>query len=504
MTDPNDLKKEGNDAKDGLLDGSAVSVVAGMAVAKAEAKAAEEAAAKAAKIEAAKVTKTTATPIHCNGSAETHPLTWRLSQADEVLDIDLYESLEGYAGLKKALAMTSAYVQGVVKDAVLRGRGGAGFPAGIKWSLIPMNKEGAPDVGPKYLVCNADEMEPGTFKDRLLMEKLPHQLIEGMILVSHAIGAQTGYIFLRGEYILAAKNLNAAIDQAKAKGYLGENILGSGHNFELHVHTGAGRYICGEETALINSLEGRRANPRTKPPFPQISGAWGKPTIVNNVETLCNVPPIMVRGAAWFKGLSDGRSGDAGTKIYGASGKVKFPGLWELPIGTTGREILALAGGMQDGLELKCWLPGGASTDFLMPEHLDLAMDFDTIGKAGSRMGTGLIMVVDQQQNIVSAVRNLEEFFARESCGWCTPCRDGLPWAVKLLKGLEAGEGKAEDIDVLLQLTRFLGPGKTFCAHAPGAMEPLQSALKYFRPEFEAGVRATPVSATNHISVIQA
>jgi hypothetical protein len=291
MTDPNDLKKEGNDAKDGLLDGSAVSVVAGMAVAKAEAKAAEEAAAKAAKIEAAKVTKTTATPIHCNGSAETHPLTWRLSQADEVLDIDLYESLEGYAGLKKALAMTSAYVQGVVKDAVLRGRGGAGFPAGIKWSLIPMNKEGAPDVGPKYLVCNADEMEPGTFKDRLLMEKLPHQLIEGMILVSHAIGAQTGYIFLRGEYILAAKNLNAAIDQAKAKGYLGENILGSGHNFELHVHTGAGRYICGEETALINSLEGRRANPRTKPPFPQISGAWGKPTIVNNVETLCNVPP---------------------------------------------------------------------------------------------------------------------------------------------------------------------------------------------------------------------
>jgi len=275
-----------------------------------------------------------------------------------------------------------------------------------------------------------------------------------MILVSYAIGAQTGYIFLRGEYVLAAKNLNSAIYQAKAKGYLGENILDSGHNFDLHVHTGAGRYICGEETALINSLEGRRANPRTKPPFPQISGAWGKPTIVNNVETLCNVPAIIVRGATWFKGLSNGRSGDAGTKIYGASGKVKFPGLWELPIGTSAREILALAGGMQDGLELKCWLPGGASTDFLMPEHLDLAMDFDTIGKAGSRMGTGLLMVVDQTQNIVSAVRNLEEFFARESCGWCTPCRDGLPWAVKLLKGLEQGEGKAEDIDVLLQLTR--------------------------------------------------
>jgi len=477
---------------------------AAKAAAEAEARAQALAAERAAAIEAAKVIKTAPTPIHGNGSAETHPLTWRLSKHDEVLDIETYESLEGYLGLKKALHMSPEAVQGVVKDAVLRGRGGAGFPAGIKWSLIPMNKPGQPDVGPKYLVCNADEMEPGTFKDRLLMEKLPHQLVEGMILASYAIGAQTGYIFLRGEYIKAAKHLNDAIAQAKAKGYLGKNIYGSGHDFELHVHTGAGRYICGEGTALINSLEGRRANPRTKPPFPQIAGAWGRPTIVNNVETLCNVSPIILRGAAWFKGLSQGRSGDAGTKIYGASGKVKFPGLWELPIGTTGREILALAGGMQDGLELKCWLPGGASTDFLMPEHLDLAMDFDTIGRAGSRMGTGLIMVVDKKQNIVAAVRNLEEFFARESCGWCTPCRDGLPWAVKLLKGLENGEGKAEDIDVLQQLTRLLGPGKTFCAHAPGAVEPLQSALKFFRSEFEAGVKATAVTATNHISVIQA
>jgi NADH-quinone oxidoreductase subunit F len=258
------------------------------------------------------------------------------------------------------------------------------------------------------------------------------------------------------------------------------------------VHTGAGRYICGEETALINSLEGRRANPRSKPPFPQIAGAWGKPTIVNNVETLCNIAPIMLRGGAWFKGLSQGKSPDSGTKLYGISGRAKRTGVWELPIGTTGRELLyEYGGGMADGYELKCWLPGGASTDFLMPEHLDLAMDYDTIMKAGSRMGTGLIMVVDDKQNMISVVRNLEEFFSRESCGWCTPCRDGLPWSVKLLRAIENGEGKTGDIEILEQLTRFLGPGKTFCAHAPGAMEPLQSALKFFRADFERGISTT-------------
>jgi NADH-quinone oxidoreductase subunit F len=425
-------------------------------------------------------------------SPETKPLTWRLSRADAVLDIDLYESLEGYAGMKKAMAMTPDDVQGVVKDATLRGRGGAGFPAGIKWSLLPKH-----DGGPRYLICNADEMEPGTFKDRLLMEKLPHQLIEGMITSGFAIGATCGYIFIRGEYIQAAKHLNDAIDQARAKGYLGENILGTGYNFELYVHTGAGRYICGEETALINSLEGRRANPRTKPPFPQVAGAWGRPTIVNNVETLTNVPNIILRGAEWFKGLSAGKSTDPGTKIYGASGKVKFPGLWELPMGTSAREVIEdHAGGMQDGLTLKCWLPGGASTDFLMPEHLDLPMDFDSIMKAGSRLGTCLVMVVDQTQDMVSLLRNLEEFFARESCGWCTPCRDGLPWGVKILRALEQKQGKAEDIQALTELTKNLWIGKTFCAHAPGAMEPLQSALKYFRPEFEAGIKPVTVDAS--------
>ncbi len=420
---------------------------------------------------------------------ETRPLTYRITIGEPLLDIKAYEALDGYAAVRKIKAgMQPADVAAVVKDSNLRGRGGAGFPAGVKWSLIPMGPDAPKD---KYLVCNADEMEPGTFKDRLLMEHVPHQLIEGMICAAFAIQASKGYIFLRGEYLVAAERLNNALAQARAAGYLGDNILGSGWNFDLHVHTGAGRYICGEETALINSLEGRRANPRSKPPFPQIAGLWGKPTIVNNVETLSNISHIVLRGADWFKGLSQGKSPDAGTKLYGVSGRAKRTGVWELPIGTTAREILEVhAGGMADGLKLKCWLPGGASTDFLMPEHLDLAMDYDTIMKAGSRMGTGLLTVVDDKQNIVSVVRNLEQFFARESCGWCTPCRDGLPWTVKLLKAIEAGEGKAGDIEVLEQITRFLGPGKTFCAHAPGAMEPLQSALKFFRSEFEKGITA--------------
>lgn len=420
---------------------------------------------------------------------EMRPLTYRLTVGEPLLDLKAYEALDGYAAVRKAIKeMQSADIGAVVKDSNLRGRGGAGFPAGVKWSLIPMGPDAPKD---KYLVCNADEMEPGTFKDRLLMEHLPHQLIEGMICAAYAFRASKGYIFLRGEYHVAAERLNNALSQARAAGYLGNNILGSDWSFDLHVHTGAGRYICGEETALINSLEGRRANPRSKPPFPQVAGLWGKPTIVNNVETLSNISHIVLRGADWFKGLSQGKSPDAGTKLYGVSGRAKRTGVWELPIGTTAREILEVhAGGMADGYKLKCWLPGGASTDFLLPEHLDLAMDYDTIMKAGSRMGTGLLTVVDDKQNIISVVRNLEQFFARESCGWCTPCRDGLPWTVKLLKAIEAGEGKQGDIEVLEQLTRFLGPGKTFCAHAPGAMEPLQSALKFFRSEFEKGIVA--------------
>jgi len=429
---------------------------------------------------------TQATVNGINVSVETHPLTWRLAHGAPVLDIKAYEQLEGYAAVRKAIKeLQPGEVTQQVKDSSLRGRGGAGFPTGIKWSLVPMG----PDAGPKYLLCNADEMEPGTFKDRLLMEQLPHQMVESMIVAAYAIQAYRGYIFLRGEYVLAAQRLNDAIKQAREAGYLGNNVLGSNWNFELFVHTGAGRYICGEETALINSLEGRRANPRSKPPFPQIAGAWGKPTIVNNVETLCNIPPIVMRGGDWFKGLSQGKSPDGGTKLYGVSGRAKRPGLWELPIGTTAREILEVhAGGMQDGLKLKAWLPGGASTDFLGPEHLDLAMDYDTIAKARSRMGTGLLTVVDDKQDMIKVVRNLEEFFARESCGWCTPCRDGLPWIEKILRAMERGEGRPGDIEQLEAMSRLLGPSKTFCALAPGAMEPLYSAIKMFPEEFGRGI----------------
>ncbi|MEK1835199.1 MAG: NADH-ubiquinone oxidoreductase-F iron-sulfur binding region domain-containing protein, partial [Pseudomonas sp.] len=255
------------------------------------------------------------------------------------------------------------------------------------------------------------------------------------------------------------------------------------------VHTGAGRYICGEETALINSLEGRRANPRSKPPFPAAVGVWGKPTCVNNVETLCNVPAIIADGVDWYKSLAREGSEDMGTKLMGFSGKVKNPGLWELPFGVTGRELFEdYAGGMRDGYKLKFWQPGGAGTGFLLPEHLDAQMYAGGIAKVGTRMGTGLAMAVDDSVNMVSLLRNMEEFFSRESCGFCTPCRDGLPWSVKLLRAIENGEGQAGDIETLLGLVGFLGPGKTFCAHAPGAVEPLGSAIKYFRPEFEAGM----------------
>ena len=424
---------------------------------------------------------------------QTHPLTGRMRADGSPLNLADYEATGGYAAVRALKQLAPADVQQKVKDSNIRGRGGAGFPAGIKWSLVPMG----PDAGTKYLVCNADEMEPGTFKDRWLMESDPHSLVEAMIVAGFGIQATTGYIFLRGEYVVAAKHLNAALNEARAKNFLGKNIQGIGWTYDVYVHTGAGRYICGEETALINSLEGKRANPRAKPPFPQVSGLWGRPTVVNNVETLCNVPHIVNNGGDWFKGLNQGKSKDAGTKLYGVSGRAKKPGCWEMPMGTTARELLeGRAGGMQDGYKLKAWLPGGASTDFLTDQHLDLAMDFDTIAKAGSRMGTGLITVVDDRQNMITVVRNLEEFFSRESCGWCTPCRDGLPWTVRILLALERGEGKPEDLDTLARMTRLLGPGKTFCAHAPGAMEPLQSALKYFRGEFEQGLAECRVHTT--------
>lgn len=436
-----------------------------------------------------------------NRTAETHPLTWRLRDDQQVVWFDEYRKKNGYVGAEKALkGFTPAEIVSEVKESGLSGRGGAGFSTGLKWSLMPADES----MNIRYILCNADEMEPGTYKDRLLMEQLPHLLIEGMLIGGYALKAYRGYIFIRGEYHEAARHLNKAIAEAKQAGFLGKNILGSGFDFELFVHTGAGRYICGEETALINSLEGRRANPRSKPPFPATAGAWGKPTCVNNVETLCNVPAIMEHGAEWYKGLSAGKSVNTGTKLMGFSGRVKNPGLWELPFGITARELLEdYAGGMQAGLTLKAWQPGGAGTDFLTESHLDLPMDFPSIAKAGSRLGTALAMAVDDKINMVSLTRNLEEFFARESCGWCTPCRQGLPWTVKLLRAIENGEGQPGDIETLEHLCRMLGPGNTFCALAPGAVEPLQSAIKYFRSEFEAGISAQRMSNLKAISGIQ-
>lgn len=417
---------------------------------------------------------------------ETHPLTWRLNADGTPVWLKDYQSKNGYVAAKKALKKMSVdtIIQDV-KDAGLKGRGGAGFSTGVKWGLMPND----PTRNVRYLLCNADEMEPNTWKDRLLMEQLPHLLIEGMIISAFALKAYRGYIFLRGEYVDAANNLNKAIEEAKAAGYLGKNIFGSRFDFELFVHTGAGRYICGEETALINSLEGRRANPRSKPPFPANVGVWGKPSCVNNVETLCNVPAIIERSVDWYKSLAKPGSSDMGTKLMGFSGKVNNPGLWEVPFGITARELLEnYAGGMKSGYTLKAWQPGGAGTGFLLPEHLDAEMHSAGIAKVGTRMGTGLAMAVDDTISMVSLLHNMEIFFSRESCGWCAPCRDGLPWTVKLLDSLQHKQGKAEDVDTLLELAGQIGPGLSFCAHAPGATEPLASAIKYFRNEFDAGI----------------
>jgi NADH-quinone oxidoreductase subunit F len=414
------------------------------------------------------------------------PLTTNIQPDMGPTDLARYEAGGGYQAVRDNIGKIDPQdLLSVIMESDLRGRGGAGFPTGMKWSFVPKDDHS----GHRYLVANADEMEPGTFKDRLLMEYDPHQLIEGMILAAYTISADDAYIFIRHEYHTAIQRLQNAIDAARQQGYVGKNILGSDYHLHIHVHVSAGRYICGEETALLNSLEGRRAIPRAKPPFPQVSGLWGRPTIVNNVETLCNIPHIIRRGADWFKTLGVGK--DAGTKLYGASGRVNRPGCWELPIGTTCREIIEEhAGGMRAGYSLKGFLPGGASTDFLVAEHLDLAMDYDTIMKAGSRLGTGTMIILDDKTCPVGMVANLEKFFARESCGFCTPCRDGLPWVRDLLYAIEAGKGKAGDIETLERQAGFIGAmGNTHCAHAPGAIEPLSSSLRYFRDEYQAHIK---------------
>jgi NADH-quinone oxidoreductase subunit F len=409
------------------------------------------------------------------------PLTRHIKPGSAAYDLNGYRKVGGYDGLRKALkSMSPAEITNIVRSSNLLGRGGAGFPTGVKWSLMP-----ADDKSPKqgYLVCNADEMEPGTFKDRYLLEGNPHQLIEGMIITAYAIQAGKAYIFIRWAYRKAEALLRKSIEEAYKAGLLGKDILGSGFDLDLYVHSSAGRYICGEETALLNSLEGKRAVPRTKPPYPATSGLFGRPTVVNNVETLCWIPHLVENGPEWFKALS--LTGTGGTKLFGVSGRVKNPGTWELPLGITVRELIEdYAGGMSPGYEFRGALPGGASTDFIVGEHLDVKMDFSTMAAAGSRLGTGTMIILDDKTCPVAFIHNIEKFFALESCGWCTPCREGLPWVEKMLASIEAGNGKIEYLDLLAFNADFFGPGKTFCAHAPGAAEPLQSGLKYFRDDF--------------------
>ena len=414
------------------------------------------------------------------------PLTKNIISNQEPYDLAAYEAAGGYQAVRHTIGrINPAAVLATVVESGLGGCGGGGFPTGRKWLAMP-SREDRPGV--RYFIVNADEMEPGTFKDRLLLEGDPHQIIEGIILSAYAVQADHSYIFIRGEYHRAIALIESAVSEAEAAGLLGINILGSGFNLVVHVHGGAGRYICGEETALLNSLEGRRAIPRSKPPLPMISGLFGAPTIVNNVETVCNIPHIVANGAEWFRSL--GRNGAVGTKIFGVSGFVNRPGTYELPMGTPMREMIEnYAGGMKRGYGLRALLPGGASTSFMLPGELDTPMSFAAFAAKGNRLGTGTAIVLDDQTCPVGFITNLQHFIAQESCGWCAPCRDGLPWVANTLKAIEAGTGKMEDLDLLSDISETMAPGRTFCALAPGAMASLTTGLTYFREEFERHIR---------------
>ena len=390
-----------------------------------------------------------------------------------------YLEHEGYSALKKAVdTLAPDQVVEMVKESGLRGRGGAGFPAGVKWGFLPKDYKGQ-----RYLCCNCDEGEPGTFKDRFIIENEPHMLLEGIALASYATKDTEAYIFIRGEYLNGLKMLEAAIEEAEKAGYLGENILGKGFNLKVRVHRSAGSYVCGEETVLLEALEGRRPMPRLKPPFPAAEGLWGKPTVVNNVETLSNVPGIVINGAEWYKSL--GKSGGAGTKIFCVSGRLKKPGLYELPVGTTLREIIFdHAGGMADGYGFKAVFPGGTSTALLTEQHLDVPAEFESLQEAGSAMGTGALVVVDDKSCIIEVLKRISEFYRDESCGKCAPCREGIPWLVKILESFERFEACEDDIELLGDICSRL-VALTFCplGECPGG--PIASALVHFRDEFE-------------------
>lgn len=399
--------------------------------------------------------------------------------------IEGYERNGGYQAIRKAIPhMTPASIIAAVKESGLRGRGGAGFLTGAKWGFVPQDP-----ALPKYLVCNCDESEPGTFKDRLLIEKDPHQLIEGMLLSSYAIGSHLAFLYCRGEFYEGIAKLRQAVKEAKKKGYLGERVLGSDYSLEIIVHVGAGAYIAGEETAQLNSLEGYRATPRMKPPFPAIAGLYGKPTVVNNVETLCNVVHIVNRGYEWFKSI--GKPKNTGTKIFQISGQIRNPGCYEFPLGISLRDVVAAAGGMLPGRSFKACYPGGSSCALVTAKDLDVSMDFEALAAIGSSLGTASIIVMDDTADMVKVVHRLMQFYQNESCGKCTPCREGTRWTVQMLARIEAGKGTFFDLatinDVCYQMETT-----SFCPLAVGAAPPIASAIKAFREEFEAYIRRNP------------
>ncbi|CRX38947.1 NADH-quinone oxidoreductase subunit NuoF [Estrella lausannensis] len=400
-------------------------------------------------------------------------------------EIDTYISHGGYEAVKKVIPHTNPVeITELVKKAELKGRGGAGFLTGTKWGFIPKD----PNID-KYLVCNCDESEPGVFKDRLLIENDPHQLIEGMILASYAIGAKKSFIYTRGEYFEGIATLEKAVSEAEKRGFLGKNILGSSYSLEIIVHPGAGAYIAGEETALLNSLEGFRATPRLKPPFPAIEGLYRKPTVVNNVETLCNVVHIINRGADWF--LSIGTKGSRGTKIYQASGHVKHPGCFEFPMGVTLAEVLEAAGGMLPGRKFKACYPGGSSCALLTADDLDLPLNFEDLAAKGTMLGTASLIVMDDSADMVQVAERLMEFYQNESCGKCTPCREGTRWMVQVLKRINAGHGVMADLKTIQEVSTLMA-ANSFCPLAAGAAPPVVSALLSFREEFEAKIQRNP------------
>jgi len=393
--------------------------------------------------------------------------------------LDAYAKTGGYDALRKALTMTPDEVTTEVKDSGLRGRGGAGFPTGMKWSFVPKD-----NPNPKYLVVNGDESEPGTCKDIPLMMASPHTLVEGVIISSYAIGVHTAFIYIRGEVLHVIRRMQQAVAEARAAGYLGTNILGSGFDLEIIVHAGAGAYICGEETALLDSLEGRRGQPRLRPPFPAVAGLYASPTVINNVESIASVPSIISGGKDWFGSMGTEKS--KGFTLYSLSGHVANPGQFEAPLGITLRELLELAGGVREGHELKFFTPGGSSTPILTAEHLDLPLDYEGMAGAGSMLGTKALQIFDETTSVVRTTLRWVEFYKHESCGKCTPCREGSWWLVQLLSKFEAGTAREGDIEKMLDLCDNMG-GKSFCALADGAVACVTSAVKHFRSEFEAG-----------------